>query len=79
MVLGNHEFDWGLDVVTGYFDGNTENGEASFPLLGANVFYQGTTNIVEHIDPYTIIERDGIQDWHHRDNGIWVRTIHCPK
>ena len=61
MVLGNHEFDWGLDVVTGYFDGNTENGEASFPLLGANVFYQGTTNIVEHIDPYTIIERDGIK------------------
>ena len=61
MVLGNHEFDWGLDVVTGYFDGNTANGEASFPLLGANVFYQGTTDIVDHIDPYTIIERDGIK------------------
>ncbi|PKK86764.1 MAG: hypothetical protein CVV63_03800, partial [Tenericutes bacterium HGW-Tenericutes-8] len=61
MVLGNHEFDWGLDVVTGYFDGNTENGEASFPLLGANVFYQGTTDIVEHIEPYTVIERDGVK------------------
>jgi uncharacterized repeat protein (TIGR02543 family) len=57
MVLGNHEFDWGIDVVTNYFDGNTSNGEATFPLLGANVFYEGTQNIVQHMQPYTIITR----------------------
>lgn len=57
MTLGNHEFDWGIDVVTNYFDGNPSNGEATFPLLGANVYYQGTQNIVNHIDPYTIIEK----------------------
>lgn len=57
MVVGNHEFDWGIDVVTDYFDGETSNGEANFPLLGANVVYEGTNNIVSHIEPYTIIEK----------------------
>ncbi|MDX9808129.1 MAG: InlB B-repeat-containing protein [Acholeplasma sp.] len=61
MVLGNHEFDWGIDVVTSYFDGNAENGEATFPLLGANVYYESTQNIVQHIEPYTIIERGDIK------------------
>lgn len=61
MTLGNHEFDWGIDVVTNYFDGVASNGEANFPLLGANVFYQGTQNLVEHIDPYTIITRGDIK------------------
>lgn len=61
MVLGNHEFDWGIEVVTNYFDGNLENGEANFPLLAANAFYQGTEDLIEHIDPYTIIERGDIK------------------
>jgi uncharacterized repeat protein (TIGR02543 family) len=61
MVLGNHEFDWGIDVITNYFDGNSENGEATFPLLGANVYYESTETIIEHIKPYTIIERGDIQ------------------
>ena len=61
FAVGNHEFDWGIDVVTNYFDGNDENGEANFPLLGANVFYKDTTNIPEHIDPYVIIERGDLK------------------
>ena len=61
MVVGNHEFDWGIDVVTNYFDGNPVNGEATFPLLGANVFYSGTMDSVAHIDPYTIIEREDVK------------------
>ena len=31
--IGNHEFDWGLDKITQYFDGDSHNGEANFPLL----------------------------------------------
>lgn len=61
FTVGNHEFDWGIDVVTNYFDGNEDNGEANFPLLGANVFYKGTTDIVEHMDPYVIIERGDLK------------------
>lgn len=60
FTLGNHEFDWGLEVVTQYFDGEEENGEAIFPLLGANVFFEGTSEHPPGIQPYTIIERDGI-------------------
>jgi 2',3'-cyclic-nucleotide 2'-phosphodiesterase (5'-nucleotidase family) len=61
MTLGNHEFDWGLDTVLNYFDEDESNGEADFPILGANVFYEGTTTIPEHIDPYTIIERGDVR------------------
>jgi len=55
--IGNHEFDWGLEVVTNYFDGDQLNGEANFPLLGANVYLKGTTTNPDGIEPYTIIER----------------------
>ncbi len=40
-ILGNHEFDWDLPVVLNYFDGDSSNGEANFPLINSNV-YQGT-------------------------------------
>ncbi|MCU0105626.1 5'-nucleotidase C-terminal domain-containing protein [Acholeplasma vituli] len=61
MALGNHEFDWGIDQVTNYFDGNYGNGEATFPLLAANAFYSNTTTIIEHMEPYTIIERGDVK------------------
>ena len=61
FTLGNHEFDWGLETVTAYFDGEEENGEAVFPLLGANVFYEGTSENPEGVEPYTIIERNGVK------------------
>ncbi len=61
FTLGNHEFDWGLNTVTAYFDGDDTNGEANFPLLGANVFYEGTSDIPNGIEPYTIIERAGLK------------------
>ncbi len=61
FTLGNHEFDWGLEKVTNYFDGNSDNGEAVFPLLGANVYLEGTTTHPDGIEPYTIIERSGLK------------------
>ena len=61
FTLGNHEFDWGLETVTAYFDGDDSNGEATFPLLGANVFYEGTSTIPDGIEPYTIIKRAGLK------------------
>ncbi len=61
FTLGNHEFDWGLETVTNYFDGNEDNGEANFPLLGANVFLEGTEIIPDNIEPYTIIERGNVK------------------
>ena len=61
FVVGNHEFDWGLDIITAYFDGDDTNGEANFPLLGANIYHEGTANNPDYVEPYTIIERSGLK------------------
>jgi len=61
FALGNHEFDWGLETVTNYFDEDESNGEADFPLLGANVYLKGTTTLPDHIDPYTIVEKGDVK------------------
>ena len=61
FVIGNHEFDWGLDKIAVYKDGNLNNGEAEFPFLGANIIDKRTNKMPEWIDPYTIVERNGIR------------------
>ena len=67
MGIGNHEFDWGLDVVLKYFDGNLDNGEASFPLLNGNVKDSANSNKLigidnekDNIKPYTIVNKGGV-------------------
>ena len=61
FVIGNHEFDWGIDKIAAYADGNLSNGEANFPFLGANIYYKGTTTRPDWIDAYAIVEQDGIK------------------
>ena len=33
MTLGNHEFDWGINDIIRYHDGDEENGEANFSIF----------------------------------------------
>ena len=61
FVLGNHEFDWGLDKIARYADGNPANGEANFPFLGANIIEKATGERPSWIEPYTIVEVAGIK------------------
>ena len=61
FVIGNHEFDWGLEEMKKYKDGDASNGEADFPFLGANIYDKSTEARVDWIDPYTIVEIDGIK------------------
>lgn len=62
VVLGNHEFDWGLDAVTRYYlDDEQATYQANHPMLAANVVYKGTDTIPDGLDPYTIVERDGLK------------------
>lgn len=61
FVLGNHEFDWGLDVIRQYKDGNLENGEANFPFLGCNIIDKKTNKMVDFLEPYYIKEIDGLK------------------
>lgn len=68
MTIGNHEFDWGIDVIKSHHDGNKENGEANFDYLGCNIFQvnQVYDDLIEmgRVDwakDYKIVERDGIK------------------
>jgi 2',3'-cyclic-nucleotide 2'-phosphodiesterase (5'-nucleotidase family) len=61
FVIGNHEFDWGLEIVTNYRDPANPLLSAEFPLLGANIFYEGTENRPEYIDAYTIVQKGNIK------------------
>ena len=56
FVIGNHEFDWGLDEMEKYKDGDVSNGEANFPFLGANIYDKRTNEMVDWLEPYTIVE-----------------------
>lgn len=57
ISLGNHEFDWGIDVIK-------ENKElvSYTKFLGANIRkYPDTNQNVDFVEPYKIIERDGLK------------------
>ncbi len=59
FTIGNHEFDWGLDTILAYADGNEENSEANFPFLGANITEKATGSLPNGIEPYHIFELSG--------------------
>lgn len=60
MTIGNHEFDWGTNIIKGYHD-KTSEVKPIFPILGANITVKATGEDVDWADPYTIIERDGVK------------------
>lgn len=61
FVIGNHEFDWGLDKISVYNDGILENGEADFPFLSANIVDKDTYLSPDWLEPYTIVENNGFK------------------
>lgn len=54
-AIGNHEFDWGVDVL------RSRIAEARFAMLGANIYVKGTDRHPEWARPWTIVERDGVR------------------
>ncbi|UOR13726.1 bifunctional metallophosphatase/5'-nucleotidase [Halobacillus amylolyticus] len=52
-AIGNHEFDWGVDVLKQRLD------DAAYPILGANIFEEETGERPEWAKPYTIVEKGG--------------------
>ncbi|MCH5142638.1 MAG: bifunctional metallophosphatase/5'-nucleotidase [Clostridiales bacterium] len=53
MTLGNHEYDWGADVLTP----NSE--KADFPFLAINITSNGKP--VNYCQPSTVVERGGVK------------------
>lgn len=55
MTLGNHEFDWGEDVI------RENKAVAEFPFLAINIYNKATKQRVEYCEPSVMIESNGIQ------------------
>ena len=59
FVIGNHEFDWGIEKIAQYKDGDPSNGEAEFSFLAANIVYKETGEKLPWTDDYVIVENNG--------------------
>ena len=57
MTIGNHEFDWGEDVL------KEMASQMEFPFLGINVFYEKGNNDERpsYLAPSTIVKKEGIK------------------
>jgi len=53
MAIGNHEFDYG------WRNFRKQMYRVPFPVLGANIFYKGTS--IPFAQPYAVIEKDGFR------------------
>lgn len=53
MTLGNHEFNFGLDLIRKIVE------EAEFPVIAANVYNKNDGS--HFVKPYTIVERGGVR------------------
>jgi 5'-nucleotidase / UDP-sugar diphosphatase len=53
LAIGNHEFDYGAENF------ERQMYRVPFPVLGANIFYKGTTH--RYSRPYVILERNGVR------------------
>jgi len=55
MVMGNHEFDWGIEPIEKW------KSLSKFPFLAANIIDKKTGEVADFAKPYTIVERKGIK------------------
>lgn len=53
MTIGNHEFDWGQELLQSWIK------DSNFPYLAANILKDG--KYLPNVYPYTIIERKGLK------------------
>ncbi|MDT8336261.1 MAG: 5'-nucleotidase C-terminal domain-containing protein [Candidatus Izemoplasmatales bacterium] len=61
FVIGNHEFDWGIEKILEYNDEIETNGEAEFSFLAANIVYKDTQEPLEFTQPYLLYETNGVK------------------
>ena len=61
FTIGNHEFDWGIDKIANYADGNPSNGEADFPFLAANIVSTTSGEPMPWTVPYIVVDVNGVK------------------
>ncbi len=55
MAIGNHEFDWGIQVL------KERIAQSNFPYLAANIVDKTTGQVASFVKPYTVVEKSGIK------------------
>ena len=55
MVLGNHELDWGEEVLMNI----AEN--LNCPIISCNTFYRDTENQPDYVQPYVVVEKGDLK------------------
>lgn len=55
MTIGNHEFDWGVEIL------KDRIAQAQFPIVTANVLDKATGKVASFVKPYTVIEKNGLK------------------
>ncbi len=55
MAIGNHEFDWGTDVI------RSNATLANYPFLGTNIIQKSTGQRADFAQSHTMIERAGVR------------------
>lgn len=55
MTLGNHEYDWGEEVIESNED------LAEFPFLAINIYDSRTNRLVDYCQPSVMVEEDGVR------------------
>ena len=55
MAIGNHEFDWGIDIL------KARVAQSTFPYLAANIIDKKTGKLADFSTPYIIIEKAGLK------------------
>jgi 5'-nucleotidase/UDP-sugar diphosphatase len=66
-TLGNHDFDFGQDTI------RQRLREAVFPFLGANIRLRSSGALPDYVEPYTLLEINGI-----RVGVLGVTTVETP-
>jgi 2',3'-cyclic-nucleotide 2'-phosphodiesterase (5'-nucleotidase family) len=54
-AVGNHEFDWGRENLKKWSE------QGGFPFLAANMVYKDSGNVIDSVEPYKIVERNGVK------------------
>ena len=55
MTLGNHEFDWGVDIL------KENQNYANFPFLALNIYNKNNNQRVDFCSSSVMVEKDGIK------------------
>ena len=59
MVLGNHEYDWGPEVLIDPEKALLK--DTSIPVLAANIFLTKTNALPGYVKPYALLSKEGVK------------------